>query len=100
MDKSTAYGALVVLASIFIVTFTILNDDNVQVKEDPGLMDLEKLNKMSCPELLKENITGLKFNTDENILDFINSKVYQCMKNQNDPLVEDDFEIDYTETFE
>ena len=43
---------------------------------------MDELMEMSCDNILKENIKGIKFYTEKGMGDLINEKVVECLKQE------------------
>ena len=93
MNSKILIGVSLALIAI-VGTIAILaleeNDDaliELSNKHDKDTKTMEELTAMSCEEILKENIMGLQYFTEEEGGKYIQEKVFECMKQQM-PIVE------------
>ncbi len=72
-----------VIAAISIVSLTIDDSTNEPSnRHDKNTKTLEELTAMNCEEILKENIKGLQYFTKEQGGEYIEQKVFECLRNQ------------------
>ncbi len=76
-----ALAVIITTISIVYLVEQQVPQDKKSNMHDKDTKTLEELTAMTCEEILKENVKGLQYFTEEGG-EYIQEKVFECMKNQ------------------